>query len=73
MEKFKIAVSVDIKQMLNKIAMTESDQYYHRFLWWDGDTKKPTEVYQWLRLLFGDKSSPDLAAYSLKFLADLNK
>ena len=68
-----IAVSGDIEKMFNQVVMTEDDQRYHRFLWRNGDETQPIYVHQWLRLLFGDKPSPDLAAYALLFLADKNK
>ena len=56
--------------MFTQIAMAEKDQIYHRFIWRDGDSSLPVHVYQWYRILFGDKPSPDLAIYAIRFLAD---
>lgn len=62
----QVAVVGDISKMFNQIVLHEEDQKFHRFLWKD-------KVYQWLRVPFGDKSSPDLANYCIKLLAEQNK
>ena len=54
--------------MFNQILVHPDDQPFHRFLWRDKPTEKPT-VYQWLRLSFGDKPAPDIASNSIKVLA----
>ena len=37
----------------------------HRFLWRTKDTEQP-RVYRWLKLNFGDKPAPDIAAATIK-------
>ena len=59
--------------MFNQIALHPKDQPYHRFLWRDGDENIAPKVYQWLRVIFGDKPSPDLAGYCIRLLAKLGK
>ena len=68
-----VAISGDIAKMFNQIALTERDQCYHRFLWRFGDLQSEPLVFQWLRVLFGDKPSPDLAGFSITLLADIHK
>ena len=65
-----VAVTGDMRKMFNQIVMAEKDQKYHRFVWRNGNTSLPISVYQWLRVLFGDKPSPDLATYAVRFLAE---
>ena len=67
---YPIAVCGDIRQFFNQVVLDVQDQRYHRFLWRDGDPSKPVQVYQWLRVLFGNKSSPDMATYALRYLAN---
>ena len=66
---YHIAVSGDMEKMFNQIATIEDDQRYHRFLWHFGDTLSSIRIFQWLRVPFGDKPSPDLAGYAIRFLA----
>ena len=63
-------MSGDMKKMFNQIATFEDDQRYHLFLWRFGDTLSPICIFQWLPVLFGDKPSPDLAGYAIRFLAE---
>ena len=56
--------------MFNQIAVHPDDQKYHRFLWRDGETNKEPDVYQWVRLSFGNKPAPDLAINAINLLAD---
>ena len=56
--------------MFNQISLTEGDQRFHRFIWPNGEELSCIVVHQWLRVLFGDKPSPDLAGYALRFLAE---
>ena len=67
----QIAVTGDMEKMFNQISMAEEDQKYHRFIWRDGNSSLPIIIYQWLRLIFGDKPSPDLATYAIRYLAEL--
>ncbi|XP_077971771.1 uncharacterized protein LOC120339891 [Styela clava] len=65
-----VAIAGDISKMFNQIQMAEVDQKFHRFLWRYGDSSLQPTIFQWLRVMFGDKSSPDLACFTIKFLAD---
>ena len=47
--------------LFNQVKNHSDDQVFHRFLWRTSDTEQP-RVYQWLRLNFGDKPAPDIAA-----------
>lgn len=58
----------DVRQMFNQVMVHPEDQVYHRFLWRKSKSGPPT-VYQWLRLSFGDKPSPDIASNSINILA----
>ena len=69
----KIAFAGDIEKMFNQIALHPEDQKYHRFLWRDGDTSRAADIYQWVRLSFGDKPAPDLAINAINLLADRAK
>ena len=68
-----VAITGDIEKMFNQISLTAEDQRYHRFLWRDGDESSSMVIYKWLRVLFGEKPSPDLKAYALRFLAEKYK
>ena len=67
---YPIAVCGDIRQFFNQVVLDAQDQRFHRFLWRDGDPSQPVKVFQWLRVLFGNKPSPDMATYALRFLAN---
>ena len=68
---YEFAVCGDMSKMFNQISVHENDQRYHRFIWRYGNLAGPILVFQWLRVLFGDKPSPDLAAFAIKYLADM--
>ena len=55
--------------MFNEILLFLNDRRYHRFLW-RPDKNEPIRVGEWLRLLFGDTPSPDLAINAIHMLAD---
>ena len=65
-----VAATGDIEKMFNQVGIAEKDQKYHQFLWRNGDSEAPIIVYQWQRLVFGNKPSPDLATYALHYLAE---
>ena len=69
----EIAVSGDMEKMFNQISTCPEDRKYHRFLWRFGDESSPIVILEWKRVLFGDKPSPDLAGYAIRYLSDLNK
>jgi hypothetical protein len=67
----EVAFDGDVSKMFNQIAAVHSnDQKYHRLLWRDGETDREHDVYQWVRLSFGDKPAPDLAINAIDILAD---
>ena len=64
----KEAYTGDVRKMFNQVKIHPDDQMFHRFLWRTSDTEQP-RVYQWLRLNFGDKPAPDIAAAAINILA----
>ena len=64
----KEAYTGDVRKMFNQVKIHPDDQMFHRFLWSTSDTEQP-RVYQWLRLNFGDKPAPDIAAAAMNTLA----
>ena len=68
-----VAISGDIAKMFTQIDLNERDQCYHCFLSRFGDLQSELLVFQWLRILFGDKPSRDLAGFSIRLLADIHK
>ena len=54
--------------MFNQVRMHPDDQVFHRFFWRPNDSEQ-ARVYQWVRLNFGDKPAPDIAAAAIKNLA----
>ena len=64
----QVAYSRDMRKMFNQIRIHPDDQVFHRFLWRINESKQP-RVYQWVRLSFGDKHAPDIAAAAIKTLA----
>jgi hypothetical protein len=71
--KDMIAVVGDIRKMFNQISLDVRDRRYHRFLWRYGNKDADVLIFEWERLLFGDKGSPDLAAYAIKLLSNSKK
>ena len=61
-----VALVADIKEMFSQIVLTEKDRRYHRLLWRDLDVTKPVEVYEAVRLVFGDRASPYLAQFVVR-------
>ena len=64
-----IAFAGDIAKMFNQVALHPVDQPFHRFMWRDGEDREP-DIYQWVRLSFGDRPAPDLAISAVNLLAD---
>ena len=54
--------------MFNQVRIHPDDQVFHRFLWRTKESEQP-RVYQWVRLNFGDKPAPNIAAAAIKSLA----
>lgn len=61
-----VALSGDISQMFLQVGLRQQDRAYHRFLWRNLDDKKNPEVYEFLRLPFGNASSLFCAQYVLQ-------
>ena len=59
--------------MFNQILIIEKDQPYHIFMWRDGNPTAAERINLWLRVIFSDKPSPDLAAFGLIFLAEIHE
>lgn len=65
------AYSGDIRKMFNQALMHPDDQIFHRFQWRKNQHEPPPplpSMYQWLRLNFGDKPSPDITSNAIKIL-----
>ena len=56
-----VALVCDICEMFLQVGLAEKDQPYHCILWHSFETFRPADVYEFLRLIFGDKASPYLA------------
>ena len=56
----KVALSGDIEAMFNQVAVPEEDKASLRFLWRQ-TPESPTEVYQYVRHIFGAKCAPTCA------------
>ena len=56
-----VALVGDICEMFLQVGLAEKDRPYHCILWRSFETFRPADVYEFLRLIFGDKASPHLA------------
>ena len=61
-----VALSADISQMFLQVGLQQEDRVFHRFLWRNLDDHKEPDVYEFLRLPFGNASSPFCAQYVLQ-------
>ena len=61
-----VALVADIKEMFSQVVLAEKDRKYHRLLWRDLDPTRPVDVYEAVRLTFGDRASPYLAQFVLR-------
>ena len=68
----RIALSADIEAMFSQVAVPSQDQVALRFLW-RKDRNSPPTIYQFLRHVFGAKSSPMSANYVLQQTARDNR
>ena len=64
--KNPVALVADLTEMFSQVVMAKQDRRYHRFLWRGLDLTRPPEVYEAMRLLFGDRASPYLAQYIVR-------
>ena len=60
------ALVADIKEMFSQVALAEKDRKYHRLLGRDLDPTKSADVYEAVRLTFGDRASSYLAQFVLR-------
>ena len=58
-----VALEADIKEMFSQVVLAEKHRRYHRFLWRNLDLTKTVDVYEAVRLVFGNKASPYLAQF----------
>lgn len=61
-----VALVADLTEMFSQVVMAQKDRRYHRFLWRGLDLTRPPEVYEAMRLMFGDRASPYLAQYIVR-------
>jgi hypothetical protein len=61
--RYEFAVTGDISEMFLRIRMAPEDRQYHRFY-------HKGEHYQWIRILFGNKSSPNASQKVLTEVGD---
>ena len=67
----KVAVSGDIKGMFQNFKVNVEHRQYLRFFWWkENDPTKPLVAYQINTHAFGLKSSPSVANFALRSIAD---
>ena len=64
--KFKYAIMADISEMFLRIRLHSNDRKYHRF-WFDN------KIFEWNRILFGNKASPNISQKSIQLIAELEK
>ncbi|XP_073814309.1 uncharacterized protein [Musca autumnalis] len=57
------AICGDIREMYHQIKLKEDEQCFQQFLWREGDSAKPIDVYVMTVLTFGASCSPSLANY----------
>ena len=67
-----VALVADLTEMFSQVVMAKKDRRYHRFLWRRLDLARPPEVYEAMRLMFGDRASPYLAQYIVRQHAEDN-
>jgi hypothetical protein len=60
-----VALTGDISEMFLQVGLKETDRQYHKILWRNFDTTKDPDVYEFQRLLFGNKASPFCSQYVL--------
>lgn len=68
-----VALTADISQMFLQVGLSEKDRRFHRFLWRGLDEIKQPEMYEFMRLPFGNTASPFCAQRVLYSHAETNK
>ena len=70
----QVAIVGDIEAMFHQCYVTERDQRFLRFLWWEnGDLSQEAKVYCMTVHLFGATSSPSVAAFCMRKTANDNR
>jgi len=64
--RHEVALIGDIKEMFYQVQLNPEDRRFHRLLWRDLDSSRQIEVYESVRLVFGDRSSPFLAQFVMQ-------
>ena len=64
-----IAITCDVEQMFYNFKVAEKDRDYLRFLWYENDMKT-VKTYRMTRHIFGATSSPGVATYGLRRIAE---
>ncbi|KAL2092899.1 hypothetical protein ACEWY4_012697 [Coilia grayii] len=68
--KGQVAIICDVERMFHQFHVTQEDQDYLRFLWWeDGELETPPAVFRIRVHLFDAAFSPGCAKFGLKHLA----
>uniref|UniRef100_A0A0K2U778 Putative LOC100889629 [Strongylocentrotus purpuratus] n=1 Tax=Lepeophtheirus salmonis TaxID=72036 RepID=A0A0K2U778_LEPSM len=65
----RVAFHGDISKMFHRI-FVKDDSKYQSIVWRNGDERANLKTYEWTRLIFGDKPSPDLSQSTLRFIAE---
>jgi hypothetical protein len=68
-----VALVGDIREMFSQVTLAPEDRRFHRMLWRGLDPSSPIEVYEAVRLPFGDRAAPFLAQYVVRTHAENNK
>ena len=71
--KNPVTLVADLTEMFSQVVMAKQDRRYHGFLWRGLDLTRLPEVYEAMRLLFGDRASPYLAQYIVRQHAEDHK
>ncbi|XP_031552329.1 uncharacterized protein LOC116289524, partial [Actinia tenebrosa] len=68
-----VALVADLTEMFSQVVLADKDRRFHRFLWRDMDSIRTPDVYEAVRLPFGDRASPFLAQHVVRQHAEENK
>ena len=68
-----VALVADLTEMFSQVIMAKEDRRYHRLLWRGLDLTRPPDVYEAIRLMFGDHASPYLTQYVVRQHTEDNK
>ena len=68
-----VAFTGDVSEMFLQVLLPESDCHVHRFLCREMETTREPTTYVLLRVIFGDKPSPDMASFVILKMARENK